>query len=205
MLDLLLPARCALCRSAGDALCATCVATLPPAPDLGPPPGFVVCWSLLRYEGTTRDLISALKFRNHRDAIPLLGAAMAELIEPGTRPQIDLVTWAPTSPDRRRARGFDQAELLARAAARRLGRPCHPLLRRTSSGAQTGHSRAARLSGPQFESRPGRGARGRGQKVRTVLVVDDVRTTGATLCAAADALMGGNAQELVGLTLAVTL
>jgi predicted amidophosphoribosyltransferase len=192
MFDLLLPPRCALCRRPGSGLCRDCAATLPPAPDLGAPPGLVACDSLLRYEGPTRELVAAVKFHGHRDAIPLLGATMARLV----RHPIDVVTWAPTSAARRRDRGYDQAELLARAAAGALGRRTRGLLRRVSAGSQTGHDRAQRLTGPEFRAR--RECRG------TVLLVDDVRTTGATLCAAADALTEAGATAVVGLTLAVT-
>jgi len=196
LFDLLLPRRCVLCRCEGTALCRPCATTLPAAPDLAAPPGLGSCWSLLRYEGATRELVAALKFENHRDALGVLGAALAGLVDA----RVEVVTWAPTSPERRRHRGYDQAELLARAVARPLRTPCRGLLRRDSGGGgggQTGRSREERLRGPQFRARtshPGR-----------VLVVDDVRTTGATLCAAADALTEAGASEVHGLTLAVTL
>ena len=152
----------------------------------------MTCASLLRYDGPTRELVAAIKFHRHRDAVPLLGRAMARLVDG----PVDLVTWAPTSAARRRDRGYDQAELLARAVARALRRPCRATLRRTSGGAQTGRDREQRLGGPAF--RPLRTVRG------TVLLVDDVRTTGATLCAAADVLTEAGAAKVSGLTLAVT-
>lgn len=192
MLDLLLPRRCALCHRAGTALCAACTARLPPAPELAPPPGFDDCAALLAYDGDARRLVAALKFDNHRDAVGVLGAAMARLV----RSPVDAVTWAPTSRGRRRARGYDQSELLARPVAAELGRPCIALLERIGSWNQTGHDRATRLEGPRFSATaaPAR-----------VLLVDDVRTTGATLCAAADALVEAGARAVVGVTLAATV
>ena len=192
MLDLLLPRRCVCCGARSPGLCATCAVSLPAAPDLAPPPGLRACWSLLSYEGTGRDVVAALKFRHHHDALGLLCEAMASMVD---RP-VDVVTWAPTSAARRRRRGFDQSELLARSVGSRLGRPCRSLLRRTGSGTQTGRGRTERLRGAAFV--PTRGA-----VSGAVLVVDDVRTTGATLCAAADALVLRGHPEVLGLTLAV--
>jgi ComF family protein len=197
LLDLLLPRRCVLCHTQGTVLCGACATSLPAAPELAPPPGLDSCRSLLRYEGPTRELVAALKFDNHRDAIGLLGAGLAQLVgdELGTR--LDAVTWAPTTAARRRERGYDQAELLARAVAAGLRRPCRGLLRRDAGAGQTGRSREQRLDGPRFRARRTPPAQ--------VLLVDDVRTTGATLCAAADVLVEAGATSVHGLTLAVTL
>ena len=197
MLELLMPRRCVLCRTEGTALCGSCATSLPAAPDLAAPPGLADCWSLLTYEGTTKDLVAALKFHNHRDAAHLLGAAMARLVDPDLVTRLDVITWAPTTAGRRRRRGYDQAELLARSVAQRLGLPCRSTLERSAGAAQAGHGREERLHGPQFRSRHPAPAR--------VVLVDDVRTTGATLCSAADTLTGAGATEVVGLTLAVTL
>jgi predicted amidophosphoribosyltransferase len=112
--------------------------------------------------------------------------------------EVDVVTWAPTSGARRRKRGYDQAELLARAVAWRLGVPCRRLLNRVEDGRgpQAGRSRAERLDGPAFLAR--RRVRG------VVLVVDDVVTTGATLRAAEVALMGAGARQVHAVAAAAT-
>lgn len=107
---------------------------------------------------------------------------------------MDVVTWAPTSRRRRRARGYDQAELLARAVARRSRLRSRPLLRRLSEQPQTGRGRRDRLAGPRFVAAAVPGA--------TVLVVDDVWTTGATLSAAGTALRNAGAARVLGATLA---
>src|SRR5438034_6068447 len=120
---------------------------------------------------------------------------MVETIAVGS-PVADVVPWAPTSRARRRQRGFDPAELLARAVARRLRARRRGLLDRRPGLPQTGLDATARRRGPQFEPRAA--------VPTTVLLVDDVATTGATLAAAASALRLGGARVVVAVTAART-
>jgi len=147
-----------------------------PAPPLPPPPGVDRCTALLAYEGPAREVVARLKYRNHRSVLTSLAAAVAA----GVVVRPDVVTWVPTTAARRHARGFDHAELLARAVARELHRPCHDLLERAPGRPQTGRPRAERLAGPLLVAR--------GRTRPHVLVVDDVITSGATCAAAARAL-----------------
>jgi predicted amidophosphoribosyltransferase len=160
---------------------------------LATPPGLTSCSAVLAYEGAGRELVARLKYRNARAALGRLAIAMAALVH-GL--DVDVVTWAPTSSRRRRARGFDQGELLARAVAKRLRRPCRRLLDRGPGPAQTGRARAERLRGPQFVARAGVPHR--------VLVIDDVITTGATVTAAARALATAGAREVHAVAVART-
>ena len=189
----LLPATCPGCGAQGDPLCQACAAALAPPPGLPPPRGVDACVALLAYDGPGRALLARLKYRNERGALGRIAAALAAAAPSGA----DLVTWVPTTTARRRERGFDQAELLARRVARRLRVPCRPLLRRRPGPAQTGRSRAERRrSPPAFGTR--RPVAG------TVLLVDDVVTTGATASAAAVALRAAGARRVVLLTAART-
>ena len=190
---MLLGTRCPVCATPGPAPCEPCAAELRRAPSLPPPPGLDACSALLAYEGAGRELVARLKYRNARAALPSLAAAMAALVDARDG---DGVTWAPTTPGRRRRRGFDQAELLARAVARRLGRPCRSLLDRRPGAPPTGRGAAERRAGPAFVARRRAPAR--------VLVVDDVTTTGATLTAAAMALRAAGAADVRALTAART-
>ncbi len=150
---------------------------LRPAPALPPPAGVDSCAALLAYAGAGRELVARLKYRNARASVGFLARGMAGVASG----EVDVVTWAPTTPTRLRSRGFDQARLLARAVARELGLPCRRLLRRRPGPAQTGRDAAARRVGPAFAaSAPHAG--------RRVLHVDDVVTPGATVTAAARAL-----------------
>jgi predicted amidophosphoribosyltransferase len=163
------------------------------APDLPPPPGLGSCAGLLRYDGAGRRLVVAIKYRNSRALVGRLGQRLAQQV---AAVPFDVVTWAPTSAERRRERGFDHAELLARAVARAARVPCHRLLARDGGPAQTGRSAPERHAGPHFSATGGGG--------RAVLLVDDVTTTGATLSAAARALRAGGARAVDGAVLAVT-
>lgn len=161
------------------------------------------------FDGETRRLITGLKYRNDTRAVAQLADLMIRAIradgageDPGrlarSRMPFDVVTWAPTSSRRRRRRGYDQSELLARAIARRLGLPCRRLLFRDRSGPQTGRSRHDRLEhGPTFTARPMR-------RPCRVLVIDDVVTTGSTLRAAGHALELAGAAKVVLFAAAAT-
>ena len=181
---MLLPTSCPVCHTPGPAPCGRCRVALRGPEPAPPPAGVDACSAALAYEGAGRELLARLKYRNARSALVWLAGQMAAGVDPTS---IDVVTWVPTTAERRRRRGFDQAELLARAVARRLRRPCRELLGRAGGPPQTGRDRAGRCEGPTFVLRR------RGVPPR-VLLVDDVVTTGSSVSHAAATLRGGGAQ-----------
>ena len=189
------PESCARCDLPGRSPCPECARALRPAPLAPAPHGLDSIAALVAYDEAARPLVVAVKYRNARSSLRTLAPAVASLaprLGPGA-----VVTWAPTTVARRRARGFDQARLLAELVGRRVGRPVTGLLARHGDGHQTGRGRAARLAGPTFVA-------ARPTVPHEVVVVDDVCTTGATLSAAAAALRLAGAQEVHGLVLART-
>jgi predicted amidophosphoribosyltransferase len=155
-----------------------------------------VCRSLLDYEGPARHLVARLKYRNDRSGLSWLADGMASLLSPG--PGV-VVAWVPTTAARRRARGFDQAALLARAIARRWRAPCRALLDRLDTAPQTGRSGDERRVGVALGLRlPS------ARPPDRVVLVDDVLTTGTTLRCAAAVLRGSGVRWIGGLTAART-
>lgn len=141
------------------------------------------------HEGQPAELVRELKYGRATAVVTELAETMAAIA-----PEADMVVWVPASPDRRRQRGFDQGELLARAIARRLRLPVRKKLRRVDDVPQTTRELEGRLAGPEFA--------GRGSRMRfkpRVLLVDDVCTTGSTVRAASAVLRARGAGQVHGL------
>jgi predicted amidophosphoribosyltransferase len=202
MIDLLFPLTCPGCGRSGSGrdgvpICPPCRGSVGAAPVLPPPVGVDAWWAPFAYDGVLREVVARVKYRNMRAAVPwLVDAMVAEVTSNDRVPDVELVTWAPTTVEHRRSRGFDAAELLARHAARILRFPVARLLDRRPGPPQTALSGAARRTGPRFASR--------GRVPARVLLVDDVATTGATLAAAARALRSAGAVQVTALTAART-
>lgn len=192
------PFLCAVCgRSCRPqaVICSRCGRRLAAArPLLGAgPAGLDRAWSSAPHESVARDLVAALKFRRLLPVADLMAdrihwLAPAHMLS-GT------VVPVPPAPSRLRRRGFDPAGELGGALAERLGAQLQPCLARRGGGRQVGRRRADRIGHPPQ-------IRALGAAPRSVLLVDDVLTTGATLTACARALRSAGAVRVVAVTFA---
>jgi ComF family protein len=164
-------------------------------------PAFDRAVSAVRFEGDARRMLLDYKFKSHlwlRDDFAdwLEGAARARL----KTGEIDLVVPMPLGWRHRIDRGYNQCDYLARELARRLGLPCGKrVLKRTGSFSRQSSlsqdERRENVKGTIAVRKPGKVAG------RTVLVVDDVMTTGATLSECAKALKAAGCAKVWCITL----
>ena len=192
------PPLCAACgRSCRPeaAVCTRCGRRLAAAePLLGKgPPGLDRAWSSAPHEGVARNLVAALKFR-HLLPVADLMADRIQWLAPAHMLSGAIVP-VPPAPSRLRRRGFDPAGELAAALAERLSAPLELCLARRGGRRQVGRRRAERIGQPPR-------IHATGIAPRSVLLIDDVLTTGATLTACAQALRAAGAARVVAITFA---
>lgn len=192
----LVPPLCAACgRSCRREarLCTRCSRRLAAAEPLAGfgVPGLDGAWSSAAHESVARDLIAALKFRCLLPVADLM-ADRIQWLAPSTLLSGTIVP-VPTAPLRTALRGFDPAAEIAAALAERAGLPVVTCLARSGAGRQVGRRRAQRIGHPPR-------IRAEGQVPRSVLLIDDVLTTGATLTACAQALRQAGAVRVVAIT-----
>ncbi len=218
LLDILFPLRCVGCQRLGESFCAYCrsqirfvvpplcaqcghplIATNATCPQCRAYPLHSDQLRAVAYhEGPLREAIHALKYNRRTELAAPLAALLQQQLQRAPLP-IDVITAVPLHPARQRARGYNQAELLARELAARTSLPyIEGLARLRATADQVGLDMAARRTNVlgAFTADPS-AFRG-----RSILLVDDVCTTGATLDACAVALRAQGARHIYGLTVA---
>ena len=208
-------AGCGVGRSTGRYLfCGRCHAVVRPVGPIAGVAGLSRAGALFHYDGPVRRAVVAAKTGARPDVFRAAARQMASLAtalakEPATELPNDglpddglhddraapltLVTWVPASRRGRSERGFDQGRIMAGVVGRQLQLPTRRVLAsgRTS---QLGRGRAERLAAGGF--------RARGAVSGSVLLVDDVITTGASMSSAASELRSAGASAVIGISVA---
>ena len=208
LLELIAPTRCAGCDLPRTLLCDSCLERLPlidPAgacPRCGAPFGWLVCtecwereWSFAEarcageLERPLSRLVTLYKDGGERRIAQLLASMVVETAGDWSG-WVDRVAYVPATAAARRKRGFDHAERVARMVAAAWDVECSDALLRSRARDQRTLDRTERLANVRstFSAR--------GRVDGRVLLIDDVFTTGATLEAAASALLEAGAAEI---------
>jgi len=220
LLDLVFPPRCQSCQRLGERLCARCRAEIeylkkPVCSHCGYPRhapttddscdqcrrisfGNIRIRSMAFHSETLRNAIHGLKYRRN----PALGETLADLMSQRWRtdfPAEAVLIPVPLGIERKQARGFNQAEILAQGLGSRWRRPLmiDGLSRGRETRSQVGlnpHDRKLNVAGAFVASVKVKG--------HSVILIDDVCTTGATLSACAEALLQSGATQVWAYTLA---
>lgn len=155
--------------------------------------------SLYYEEGPTKEIIHNIKYNSVIELVPILGKVMAKALKNNLPDKHILLTFAPLHPRRLSQRGFNQAELLAINTAKDSKVPIKNLLRKKKNTKQQvklkGKLRRKNLTGV-FSFR------GNDIKGKTIVVIDDVTTTGTTLNECAKVLKAVGAKKVWGLVVA---
>ena len=171
LLDFLYPPKCAFCRKLvpadADGICPECKKSLPFTKSGDQVHGnfFTVCVAPLYYEDEVRDALLRYKFHQQTSYCTAFGGLIAECVSERLTEPIDLVSWVPLSRKRLRKRGYDQAKLLAEEVAN------------TAPQSRTGSAekRKANISGAYIVPE------NQNLEDLTILLIDDIVTTGSTL------------------------
>lgn len=222
--DLIFPPACASCGAAGYRICPRCAQLVMPTPvtlcqrcgrvreaavDHCSACADAAVFPLRRVRAAAlhlsplRDWIHLLKYEGRRDLAPLLARYMVAAFDrpdwAEIAPHVDAIAPVPLHAERLRERGYNQAELLATGICRQrhLALRVDLLRREKLTRSQVGLNAVERKANVEdaFIASPAC------QGVR-LLLIDDVYTTGATLCACASAALAAGAVEVYALTLA---
>ena len=222
MLDLLYPRRCPVCGEpspVGLDVCPECEEKLPYVKEplcrkcgkpvdemqvfctdcMEHPHEFAEGRGVFIYDDVMRESITYFKYIGRKEYGQGLGKRMAEYAEPYIRNwQPERIVPVPVHESRKRARGYNQAEVLARAVAAYYGIPCalDAIIRTGKTAAMKNLSAGERRKNLLRAFSPGPGI----EAFPSVLLVDDIYTTGATLDACAAVLRDAGTREVYFLT-----
>jgi ComF family protein len=198
--DLVFPPRCAGCGRVDDYWCAVCqndIEQMPLMPRVRPLSPLADIASTGTHTGKLREAVQGLKYDNNRQLAQPLGERLAVCLA-ALNWTLDMIIPVPLHTKRLAERGYNQAQVIAEYLAAHTGLPCVPgaMRRDKFTRSQVELSAAARLVNlaDAFQGDPALLAD------QTILLIDDVYTTGATLTNCAQAALAAGARAVYGLT-----
>ncbi|MBE6925589.1 MAG: ComF family protein [Ruminococcaceae bacterium] len=199
LLDLVFPKKCIFCRrlltDAETDLCHSCRTEAPDFSSSKNNIPFVAGWTAVwYYKDSVKHSIHRYKFRRALSYADAYGRFLAMRIQQMEVPY-DYITWVPISIWRRFSRGYDQVALLAKAVSKELDAPLlSTLKKKRHNPAQSGIADPAHRKANVLGAYAVRGDADVSGK--TILLIDDVITTGATISECAKTLLAAGAKEV---------
>ncbi|MCB9802876.1 ComF family protein [Candidatus Nomurabacteria bacterium] len=207
ILDYIWPQFCLLCKKEGFLCCPDCQNSLKFLPldyQAWPEEDFTFehCYVCLDYhQELTQKLIKTFKYQYLQNISEILIKILAQQISRIQLPKNTLITNVPLHKKKKRQRGFDQTEILAQGLAKKINLPYLKLLKRqkfTSPQAQLSKTERQKNVSDAFVINKNLNF----ETNSTIILIDDVATTGATLNQAAKVLKDNGFQKIIALTLA---
>lgn len=221
-LDMLFPVQCAGCQRSGHVLCPACIAQIQPLPSpfcqlcgtpLSPDGGCKNCQyhpsklsgqrAVSLYQEPLRGCIHGLKYDGNTRLAQPLGLLLAQAyVRYGLR--ADMLIPVPLHSERQQQRGYNHALLLAEVCAAQLGLPLNSgiLVRQRATVAQVNLHPRERYQNVEGAFACVSASTSKAIIGRSIVIIDDVSTTGATLEACAAPLFAAGVREVWGLVLA---
>lgn len=201
-LDLLFPPRCMFCGeiiAPGTKICQECAKSIVPSGtvhciQIPVKKKEISCAFLYSYEGRVRDSIIQYKFHGQKQYAGFYAQELAKQVNnifPET--EFDFITSVPLSDERKKERGYNQSELIAKPIAEALHLPYLVCLQKIkANGVQHLMNREQRAN----NVRGAYSLSGESVKEKKILLIDDIVTTGATLAECASVLFEGGAGDV---------
>lgn len=209
-IDLLFPPHCVLCGkliSSGSRVCGNCAQENPCVHgckriDLPKSGKTMLCRVPYRYEGNVRQSIIRFKFYGETHTADFFGEQIAQEFLQDVS-SFDFISAVPISSQRRKLRGYNQSELVARAVGKRLGLPYRECLVKTADNPE--QHKLAKQERQKNVSGVYKLAQKDAAAGRNVLIIDDIVTTGATLAECGEVLYQGGAAGVLCAAIAQVL
>lgn len=202
MMDILFPPKCVFCGRIIDGkergTCSACLNHLERNTTEMLLSGKCVCRAAFVYKAAVRESLHRYKFGGASTYAPEYAKYMKDMIPPDA----NVLTWIPVSKQRKWERGFDQSELLAKEISKLTGIPVLPGLKKKNtkrqSAAKNAEQRKENIHGAFLPAVPFQ------LQGKSVLLIDDICTTGATLSEAVSVLNSAGVADISCLTFAMT-